>query len=81
MGPEPRHSDLLWVPVLRPLGRDGQVEGAEGMHTGRQIWYKTTWGDCLGRMGWGSGPCKGPRGVPHNPDVPFLALFGNKARE
>ena len=81
MGPEPRHSDLLWVPVLRPLGRDGQVEGAEGMHTGRQIWYKTTWGDCLGRMGRGSGPCKGPRGVPHNPDVPFLALFGNKAQE
>lgn len=67
MGPEPRHSDLPWAPALRPLGLDGQVEGTGGTHTGRQVWYKTTRGDCLGRMGRGSGP----RGVPQNPDVPF----------
>lgn len=81
VGPEPQHSDLPWVPVPRPLGRDRQVEGAGGTHTGRQVLYKTTQGDCLGRMGRGSGPCKGPCEVPHNPDMPFLALFGNKAQE
>ena len=82
MGSEPRHSDLPWAPALRLLGRDRQVEDTQEGRTlaGRSSIKppgETVWAGCA-RV---PVPAKAPRGVPHNLDVPFLALFVNNAQE